>query len=217
MSLHLGVHRLSMSTWPRRGRVSRQCVWVTGAALPYQSWNGRGGERIWEEREERGGDAGGGKGGEKERREEKGRIHKFHSSSLQCWECINSKICSELSLSQRFHRGTSFIKTARGSIRQTYTLCTVDKIISSLWIWLGSSVTWAIATLICDDMSRGERKGIRKRKRVRARARRGSGRERARALTLHFFFFFFLSKTKHCSEWWIMKYSISVPNRAKNQ
>lgn len=146
MSLHLGVHRLSMSTWPSKRTHFRQCVWEEGLFYPINL-------EIWEERR-------GGKTRGKGKREEKGRIHKFHSSSQ--WGCINSKICSELSLSQRFHRGTSFIKTVRRSIRQTYTLCTVDKIISSLWIWLGSSVTWAIAMLIWDDKRREKEKESKK-------------------------------------------------------
>lgn len=92
--------------------------------------------------------------------ERKSTIH--HLSSVG--ECINNKMCWELSPSQFFHRGTSFIRTLRGSIQETYTPCTVDKIISSLWIWLGSSGTWAIATLIWDDKSLGEKKGSAKKK-----------------------------------------------------
>lgn len=59
----------------------------------------------------------------------------------------------QLSLRRRFHLSTSFIKSTLGSIWQAYTLRSVDKIISSLWIWLGSSLTWTIATLIWKDMS----------------------------------------------------------------
>lgn len=95
--------------------------------------------------------------GKKKSRKKEAAKRKSSIYHLRCVECINSKICSEFSLSRCFHRGTSFIKTVHRSIQQTYTPCTVDKIISSLWIWLGSSVTWAIATLIWDDKS-GEKK-----------------------------------------------------------
>lgn len=158
----------------RRGRIFRQCVCACVCVC------------VWREtfypinpgsRDE-------GRG----RREETGEKEtKFHSSSQQRWECIKSKTHSESSLSQRFHRGTSFIRTVRRSIRQTYTPCTVDKIISSLWIWLGSSVTWAIATLIRDDKSRkkGNPKMGRERKHGKAREERASASS---------------SFTKQCSE-----------------
>lgn len=77
-----------------------------------------------------------------------GSIH--HRSSI---ESVSIATSVQLSLRRRFHLSTSFIKSACRSIWQAYTLCTVDKIISSLWIWLVSSLTWAIATLIWEDKS----------------------------------------------------------------